>query len=61
MKQYGRLWLDNDFSDKVMFGSNNPRFRSARIKRGLESLKIRKETLAKVLGGNAEKFLGLEE
>ena len=61
MKQCGRLWLDNDFSDKVMFGSNNPRFRSARIKRGLESLKIRKETLAKVLGGNAEKFLGLEE
>ena len=45
MKQYGRLWLDNDLGDKIMFGSNNPRFRTARIKRGLESLDIRPETL----------------
>ena len=37
-----------------------PRFRTARIKRGLESLDIRPETLEKILGGNAERFLGLE-
>lgn len=60
INQFGRLWLDNDFGDKIMFGSNNPRFRTARIKRGLESLDIRPETLEKILGGNAEKFLGLE-
>lgn len=56
----GPLWFENNFSDKVMFGSNNPRFRSARIKRGLDSLKMRDETRAKLLGGNAVKFIGLE-
>lgn len=59
-RQFGRLWVDNDLSDKIMFGSNNPRFRTARIKRGLESLDLRDATKEKILGGNAEKFLGLE-
>ena len=43
-----------------LFGSNNPRFRPARIKRGLESLPFSAETMAKILGLNAEKFLGME-
>jgi uncharacterized protein len=60
-KQLGSLWIENNIKDKVMFGSNNPRFRTARIKRGLDSIDWRPATKAKILGGNAVKFLGLEE
>lgn len=60
-RQLGRLWVDNNLADKIMFGSNNPRFRTARIKRGLESIDWRPETKEKILGGNAMKFLNLEE
>lgn len=59
--QLGPLWIENNLASKVMFGSNNPRFRTARIKRGLESLNWRPETLQKILGGNALEFLGLKE
>lgn len=61
MKQMGPLWIENNLSDKVLFGSNNPRFRPARIKRGLESLHFSEETMEKILGQNAIKFLGLWE
>lgn len=61
MKQMGPLWLEHNIGDKVLFGSNNPRFRPARIKRGLESLNLSPETKKKILGGNAVRFLGLEE
>ncbi len=56
----GPLWIENNLKDKVMFGSNNPRFRTARIKRGLDQIDWRPETRKKILGGNAMKFLGLE-
>ena len=59
-EQLGHLWIDNNIQNKVMFGSNNPRFRTARIKRGLDSLDWKPATKEKVLGGNAMKFLGLE-
>jgi hypothetical protein len=59
-EQLGHLWIEHNIQDKVMFGSNNPRFRTARIKRGLESLDWKPVTKEKVLGGNAVKFLGLE-
>ena len=59
-EQLGHLWIEHNIQDKVMFGSNNPRFRTARIKRGLESLDWKPLTKEKVLGGNALKFLGLE-
>lgn len=61
VRQLGRLWIENNLHDKVMFGSNNPRFRTARIKRGLESIEWRTSTKEKILGGNALRFLGLEE
>lgn len=35
-KLMGPLWVEHNLADKIMFGSNNPRFRPARIKRGLE-------------------------
>ncbi|MDD3174596.1 MAG: amidohydrolase family protein [Herbinix sp.] len=60
-KQLGELWIDHNIHNKVMFGSNNPRFRTARIKRGLESIDFRPATKEKILGGNALKFLGLGE
>ena len=59
-EQLGHLWIDHNIQNKVMFGSNNPRFRTARIKRGLDSLDWKPATKEKVLGGNAMKFLGLE-
>ena len=60
LKQMGPLWVEHNLADKLLFGSNNPRFRPARIKRGLESLRFSAETTAKILGLNAEKFLGME-
>lgn len=54
------LWLENAFPNKVMFGSNNPRFGTGDMKEGIETLKLRPKTQAKVLGENAMKFLNLE-
>ncbi|NRY60639.1 amidohydrolase family protein [Clostridium beijerinckii] len=56
----GRYWLDNNFPNQVMFGSNAPRFRPVRIKRGLDSIEMREDTRRKVYGENAVRFLGLE-
>jgi predicted TIM-barrel fold metal-dependent hydrolase len=60
-RMWGPLWFEHNFPDKVMFGSNNPRFRSQRIMRGLDSIQMRDSTREKLMGGNALKFLGLEE
>jgi predicted TIM-barrel fold metal-dependent hydrolase len=59
-KNMGPLWIDRNLKDQVMFGSNTPRFRANRLKPALESLPIRRSTLDKILGTNAEKFLGLK-
>ncbi|NLF28160.1 MAG: amidohydrolase [Clostridiales bacterium] len=60
-RNMGPLWLENNLVDKVMFGSNLPRFRQVRVLRGLESLGFRPDVMQKLLGGNAKVFLGLEE
>lgn len=60
-RNMGPLWLERNLGHKVMFGSNGPRFRASRLKPALESLDLRPKTLQKILGGNAEYFLGLEE
>lgn len=60
MKNMAPGWLQNNLMDKVMFGSNLPRFRQARAKEGLEKLDIRPDVLEKILGGNAKVFLGME-
>lgn len=57
-KNMGPLWIERNVGDKVMFGSNGPRFRANRLKPALESLNFRQSTLDKIMGGNAEKFLG---
>ena len=56
----GEYWVEHNLADKILFGSNNPRFRPARIRRGLESLHLKPAVEAKILGGNAMKFLGME-
>ena len=53
-------WLQNCFADKVMFGSNNPRFRHVRSLDGIKNLPLRDDVMEAVLGGNAVRFLGLE-
>ncbi len=53
-------WLQNCFQDKVMFGSNNPRFRHVRSLAGMKELPLRQDVRDAVFGGNAIRFLGLE-
>lgn len=60
MKNMAPGWLQNNLMDKVMYGSNLPRFRQVRVKAGLEHLDIRRDVLDKILGGNAKVFLGME-
>jgi hypothetical protein len=59
--QLGSHWIDRSLSDKVMFGSNYPRIEQLRMRTAVESLDLRPATLAKILGGNAMSFLGIEE
>ena len=59
-KDMGPMWFERCFPRQVMFGSNAPRFRPVRIKRGLDSLKMREDTRRKVMGENALRFLGME-
>lgn len=59
-RNMGPLWIDRNLNDKVMFGSNSPRFRASRLKPALESLPMRRTTFDKIFGANAEKFLGLK-
>ncbi|MBR0131115.1 MAG: amidohydrolase [Firmicutes bacterium] len=51
-------WLQNSFADKVMFGSDLPRWRQVRSMEGLKKLPVRQDVLEKILGQNAEEFLG---
>ena len=59
-RTWGPTWFEHNFSDKVMFGSNNPRHRSQRMMQGLEKIEMRPDTRAKLMGGNAIKWLGME-
>lgn len=61
LKNMGPNFLSNNFADKVMFGSNHPRFRQARVREGLEKLRLRKDVFDRLMGGNALRFLGMEE
>lgn len=61
MKNMAPGWLQNNLMDKVMYGSNLPRFRQVRTMAGLQKLPIRQDVLQKILGGNAAAFLGMEE
>lgn len=59
-KNMGPLWIERNLNDKVMFGTNSPRFRAKRMLPALRNLNFRPKTLDKILGGNAERFLGLK-
>ena len=59
-KLMGPLWVEHNLADKILFGSNNPRFRPARIQARAGISAFSKETMAKILGENAVRFLGLE-
>lgn len=57
----GRYWLEHNFADKVMFGSDSPRIRPVRSKRGLDALAMEESTRRKIYYDNAVRFLGLED
>ncbi len=59
-KNMGPLWVDRNFADKVLFGSNAPRFRPVRLREGLEKVGFKPRTLENILGLNAVHFLKLE-
>ena len=61
MKNMAPGWLQNNLADKVMYGSNLPRFRQVRTMAGLRKLPIRQDVLNKILGENAAVFLGMKE
>ena len=61
MKNMAPGWLQNNLADKVMYGSNLPRFRQVRTMAGLRKLPIRQDVLNKILGENAAVFLGRKE
>ena len=54
---WGPTWFEQNFADKVMYGSNSPRNHT----KGIERLEMRPETRKKLMGGNALKWLGMEE
>ncbi|WMJ89150.1 amidohydrolase family protein [Anaerocolumna sp. MB42-C2] len=57
----GELWVEHNIADKIMFGSDSPRIRPVRSKRGIDSLGFSNETMEKINYKNALRFLGLEE
>ncbi|SHO43823.1 amidohydrolase family protein [Anaerocolumna xylanovorans] len=57
----GEYWVEHNIADKIMFGSDSPRIRPVRSKRGLDSLDFSSNTFEKIYYKNALKFLGMEE
>lgn len=53
----GKLWVEHNIADKILFGPGSPRIRPVRSKRGLDSLGFSEETLEKIYWKNAEDFL----
>lgn len=53
-------WLDHNLADKVMFGSDSPRIRPVRSKRGMDSVEMLPETREKIYWKNAMRFFGWE-
>ena len=57
----GEYWIDRMLADKVMFGSTYPRIEQKRMIGAVDVLNLRPKQKAMVLGGNALRFLGMEE
>lgn len=56
----GEFWVANNLADKIMFGSDSPRIRPVRSKKGLDSLGFSADVLEKIYYKNALRFLGEE-
>ena len=56
----GRYWLDHNLAGQVMFGSDSPRIRPVRSKRGLDSIELLPETREAIYWRNAARFFSLE-
>lgn len=54
----GKYWIERNLCDKVMFGTNTPRFKAKRLLPALKAMEFRPKTLQRILSGNAEVFLG---
>ena len=54
-------WVDRGLRHQILFGTNDPRLESIRMKKALEELPLRPSTKELIMGGNALVFLGLEE
>lgn len=57
----GARWAERAFAKQILFASNTPRFRAFKIRRAIEKLPIIKEVKEDILGGNAVRFLGMEQ
>ena len=51
-------WIDRSLRNKIMFGSNNPRFEQIRMVQAFELLGLRSSTVDLIMGKNAVDFLG---
>ncbi|HBU13155.1 MAG TPA: amidohydrolase [Clostridiales bacterium] len=58
--QMGEYWIDRMLADKVIFGSNYPRIEQKRMVQAVDTLTLRPQNKAKVMGENARRFLGME-
>lgn len=54
----GKYWVEHNLADKIMFGSDSPRIRPAKSKKGLDALGLRSDVLEKICYKNATRFLG---
>ena len=44
----GEFWVEHNLADKLMFGSDSPRIRPVRAKRGLDGLNLRADVMEKI-------------
>ncbi len=56
----GEYWVEHNLADKIMFGSDSPRIRPVRSKKGLDVLGLSAEVKEKLYYRNALRFLGRE-
>jgi len=60
LEDMGQYWVEHNIADQVMFGSDSPRIRPVRSKRGLDSLNFSRDTMEKICWKNALRFLKRE-
>ena len=53
-------WIENNIAEKVMFGSDTPRVRPVRSKRGMDAIPFSQRTRDLIYWENATKFFDLQ-